>query len=263
MAPFFTVFIPNNKLCGTIINTLTKFYAPPLVDGISSYPQNFKDKYGGMNGRYFRFEGDDLLMFDNESIGLIVPQFLLSFDVGVKVSKDDWKTVVHFINAIFKGELSDDLKNAFETLAPSPIVYKPNPPESEPSPPENEEYEFQYDTDSENDITVVEIIKPFTDRPYTLILRQFSKRGFAPLFTGLYIATSWGVCSKDYAFLEKLWTHLELQKTLGPIDLMNRLKDDINKCEEHPELEPEMYRETLDEVIEKLKKSRERKHLLK
>ena len=268
MAPFFTVFTQKNDRASGIINTLTKFYAPPLVDGISFYAQNFRDKYGTMTGKYFCFEGDQLLMFDNESIGIIQPQFVLSFDHGKKVSKGDWKTIVQYLDAIFYGVITDELKAKFEELVPKPVPIQPEPRpelkvvEADYEYLEKDDYEFAYVVDLDCDLAICQVDKPHTDRPYTLVIRNYSSRDLAPLFTGLYVSQSWGVASHDYGFLVKLWGFLDLEKDHGPLNLEDRLKQDIERCKSNPTLEPEMYRETLDQVKEKLRKSRERKHHL-
>jgi len=266
MAPFFTVFTTKNETASLIINRLTKYYAPPLVDGISYYAQNFRDKYRGMNGKYFSIEGDQLLIFDGESIGLIQPHFILSFDHGTKISRNDWKLVLRYLDAILFGQLTDELKIEFETLVPKPVPISPEPkPEPKTVPAnyvERDDYEFTYEVDHDHDIAFCQIDKPFTDRPYTVVIRNYSQKGIVPVFTALYIAQSWGVASHDYAFLVKLWDYLELEIEHGPLNLEQRLKADIERCKSNPELEPEVYRETLTQVREKLQKSRERKHLL-
>jgi len=78
----------------------------------------------------------------------------------------------------------------------------------------------------------------------------------------LYVSQSWGVANYDYGFLVKLWGFLDMEKDYGELNLEQRLKDDIEKCNSNPLLEPEVYRETLEEVREKLEKARKRKHLL-
>ncbi len=266
MAPFFTVFTLHNKSAAGIINRLTKLYAPPLVDGLSYYPQNFHDKYGKMNGKYFRFEADQLLMFDGDSIGLLQPEFVLTFDHGVKVTAKDWKLVVQYLDALFFDVLTDDLKTRFEELVPKPVKIEPDAipePKAVESPyTDKDDYEFEYIVDKEGDLAICQVDKPYTDRPYTVVIRNYTARGLEPLFTGLYVSQSWGVANYDYGFLVKLWDFLDMEKDYGPLNLEQRLKDDIAKCNANPLLEPEVYRETLEEVREKLEKARKRKHLL-
>ena len=266
MAPFFTVFAQGNKSAASIINRLTKLYAPPLVDGVSFYAQNFRDKYGKMNGRYFRIEADQLLMFDGDSIGILQPEFVLTFDHGVKVTPKDWKLVVQYLDELFFGVLTDDLRSRFEELCPKPVPINPDPvPELtviETPYTEKDDYEFSYIVDKDADLAICQVDKPNTDRPYTLVIRNYTTRGLEPLFTGLYVSQSWGVANHDYGFLVKLWGFLDMEKDYGPLNLEQRLKDDIEKCNSNPLLEPEVYRETLEQVQEKLERARKRKHLL-
>lgn len=263
MAPFFTVLTQSNKRTAQIINTLTKFYAPPLVDGVSNCAQNYRDKYGSMNGRFFRFEADQLLMFDHESLGILEPQFLLSFDTGVKISTKNWTSIIKYLDAIFyDASLVDEMTVEFEKLVPKPVKIEPTEQPKTLVPEQRNDYEFAYFVDTENDLAICQVDKPFTDRPYTVIIRKFSERGLVHLFTSLYVSQSWGVASHDYAFLVTLWNHLGLEKDNGPLNLEQRLKNEIEKCKINPDLEPEMYRADIDHVKEILSKSRSRKHFL-
>jgi hypothetical protein len=105
----------------------------------------------------------------------------------------------------------------------------------------------------EKDLKIFEVIKPFTDRPYTAVIRDYAARGDLPFFTALYVCTTWGVASADHVFLEKIWNHLDMTSKYGPLDLQNRLKDNIEKCTPRegyvPEKEPEVYRMAIPEIV--------------
>lgn len=257
MAPFFTLFNDVKRKVQTlhVAETLKKYY-PIFVDGVNLDPLLMKEKYDGCNGKFFAADGEDWLMYDLETVDLIPPSFLLTFDTNRKVTKQEWKLVRKWVQSIFEGELDDDTRRAMEELVP-----KPKEPEEivtiskqiEPKAvPEQRDYMFRYVVDEDLDRCLLEVIKPYTDRPYTSVIREYSKKGFLPFFTSLYVCTSWGVCSKDHQFLQQVWHYLKMQEKHGDLDLERRLKEDVEKClprEGHvPEAEPEVYRLTIEEV---------------
>jgi len=257
MAPGVTVFVyPNKKLTNIhVIKTLEKYY-PPFVDGKNLSPVDMKHVYKGCNGKFFTCDIDDWIMYDLETVDLIPPSFLVTFDAGVRVKKEEWNTILKWVKAIFNGEDDYTLNEAVRKLIP-PYVKCPEKitmsKQIEPKvEPENRDYNFRYVEDLDFDRCLFEVIKPFTDRPYTAVIRNFKEKGFLPFFTALYVCTSWGVCNHDHLFLERLWAHMNMEVKYGPLDLENRLKADIEKClprEGHiPEPEPEVYRLPIEEV---------------
>jgi hypothetical protein len=217
-----------------------------------------KNKYKGCNGKFFALDGEDWLMYDLETVDLIAPSFVLTFDTGKKVSKEEWKIVRKWVESIFHGDLEDDLNERMLELVP-----KPKEPEEivtltkqiEPQViPDQKDYLFRYVLEEEIDRCLLEVVKPYTDKPYTTVIREFKKKGFLPFFTSLYVCSSWGVCSKDHQFLQHLWNHLKMQEEHGDLDLERRLKEDIEKCLPKegyvPDAEPEVYRLTIEEVRE-------------
>jgi len=251
MAPFFTVLAnESNKLTTLHVSSTLKKYYPIFVDGENKTPSQQKYKYKGANCKFFGLEDGEWLMFDLDVVDHITPNFLLSFDGDCKVSRQDWKTVLKWVKSIFEGEDDYELNEFMGKLVPKPVecpekitLSKQIEPKTEDVTPE---YRFKYVIDEEIDRALFQVDKPYTDRPYTAVIRNFSKRGFLPFFTALYVCTSWGVCSNDHLFLQRLWTHLNMEGEHGPLNLEQRLKEDIEKClpgeGKVPEAEPEVYR---------------------
>lgn len=58
---------------------------------------------------------------------------------------------------------------------------------------EQDYYDFKEYVIKDRDVAFFQITKPFTDLPYTLVVRDFSSKGYLPLFSGFYIEMSWYV----------------------------------------------------------------------
>lgn len=115
--------------------------------------------------------------------------------------------------------------------------------------PTDEKYQFIFEYLENDDCMLYQVIKPFTDKPYTTITRHFSQKGHLPFFSSLFICNSWGVCNKDIIFLKKLWDHLKME---GPFDINDIVDKRIEACTpgagKYPEPEPEVWRNNLNAV---------------
>lgn len=122
----------------------------------------------------------------------------------------------------------------------------------------SDSYDFRYKLYPGFDICLAEITKPFVDRPYTVVLRNFEENGWRYLFSGIFYANSWGLCHEDLLFLRELWVKLEMK---GECDLEGMLKEHTEKCTpgskgEPIMCQPEVYRTTLEETVETLKRKK-------
>lgn len=74
------------------------------------------------------------------------------------------------------------------------------------------------------DIMLVQIISPYADLPWTLVIHTFSRVGYKPLFTSLFYSDDWGNRYSDEEFLAHLWKQLGLE---GPFNLAALFYDAI------------------------------------
>lgn len=256
MAPAFSFFVDKDESerCAPFIKKLDKYY-PSFADGVYVSPAAMKKKYAGANMKFFAFDFEDLIMFDLDAVNEIEPLVALSMDSFTKMSKDSWMVVYRFLKAVFTDQKDIDLSEIHRLVPVIPVQKeKFQLLKSADKPPEpNKEYGFDYVV--ENDIAYCQVTKPYTDLPYTAVIRDFSEQGFEPLFTALYVSSSWGVCNLDHAFLVKLWKYLNMD---GDLDLENRLAAEIQKCQ-NGKPEPELYRLDIMGVKEQLSAKQKRR----
>lgn len=251
MAPFFTFFVDKEKShpVAPYIKTLDKYY-PSFVDS-DIEPLKLKKKYDGSNTKFFAFDLGELVMYDLETVDLIPPLVAISMDSFTKMSNKNWITIFKFLKQVFAGDVEYDIEEETKKLVPKPI---PQPEKiilhkSIEAPKElPQEYNFNFEI--VDDICFAEIVKPYTDRPYTCVIRNFDQTGFEPLFTAVYVSQSWGVTNHDHLFLVKLWKYLNMD---GELNLEERLKNEIELCK-NGKPEPELYRAPIYEVKSLLSK---------
>lgn len=111
-------------------------------------------------------------------------------------------------------------------------------------------YSFRLHRVEDKDTVLYEIVKPFTDLPYTSVIRMWSTRGHRAFFPSLFVCDSWGVSRYDVPFLEYVWKQLEIE---GVFDMDEMLKEATEKCypssTNSPEPEPEVYRRSIEDVL--------------
>lgn len=253
MAPAFTVITDPSKTqdVSNLIKKLSDHYQP-FVDSVHNTESEIKRIYNKSNAIFFR-NGKKISLQDVNEFN--IPELVLTREEPFTLEEED---LIHqWLMAVIDEYLDEDLDLKMKSLIPQPEnlklvtpIYKKlmDVPKGDPT-----EYGFRFALQERMDFGVCEIIKPFTDKPYTVVLRKFKEKGFERLFTSLYICSSWGVCSHDHAFLHHLWKHLEMDKTFGVLDLQDRLRKDIQSCYpkegEIPNIEPEVYRLTLEDTI--------------
>lgn len=107
----------------------------------------------------------------------------------------------------------------------------------------------EYSFDSKNlkdlDCMFYQLTKPNTDRPYVVLVKNFSKHGHKRLFSSMRIFDSWGMSRHDIGFLHELWEHLGME---GEPDFDAILQDHVEACL-YGEDEPKVWRNNIDSVI--------------
>ena len=253
-SPFFTVLHRyNDTKTAHVINTLEKYYVV-YVDGTKTISE-IMHTYKGFNGKFFCFD-EKWFLLDVEDLEGEEPLFCVAFDSDHKTTPDEYRTLLQFVDRIFKNEtLCDELWAKIQEIVQNPPVCKelPIPYKIEyPTPEPNTKYYFNYEEDKNRNVCYCQIDKPYTDKPYVTIIRNFDDIGFLPMFTAFYVCSSWGITSCDQAFLSKIWNYLDMKKEHGPINLEERLKQAVLDCQPReghvPNAEPEVYRVTISEL---------------
>lgn len=253
MAPFFTVFCDKTSTPQQteIVKTLEKYYLC-FIDSENKAPI-IKKKYAGSNHRFFGKDLDEWIMYEIDIVDIINPSFVLTFDVGEKIKKDQWKLVFDFVKTIFSRSPNQlFIDKIYELVPKTPLAEKITIAPKKDVVKQNNEYMFEHYIDKEKDLCFCQIEKPFTDKPYTCVIENFSTEDFVPMFTAFYICQSWGVTSKDHVFLAHLWKYLEMGEKYGKLDLEKRLIKNIEECKAGKD-EPRVYREYIKNVIELFK----------
>jgi len=255
MSPFFTFFVvkEDSKYAAPFIKKLDQYY-PSFADSVYIAPVDMKKRYAGSNSKFFAYDGCEFIMFDLETVDLIEPLLTLTMDTFTKMNRKSWLVVFKFLKAVFEDEPISNLQEMHD-LVPVPLVIVEKTQllkSSEPITDQDPEYGFEHLI--EDDIAYCSITKPFTDLPYTCVIRNYCEVGFLPLFTALYVCQSWGVSNMDYAFLEKLWKYLNMT---GSIDLENRLKCEIALCQ-NGKPEPEVYRLNIVDTKDQMSRKKKR-----
>lgn len=248
MAPFFTLFCNRKATKDQTENVraLEKYYSVFIDSELD--PDTIKTKYGTSNHKFFGKVMGDWVMYDYKSVDTVPPACVLTFDVDSKVKQEDWDTAYEFIKTIFSDNPDQLLiDKMYNIVSKAPIAEKLSVLPTKEAVKQNNEYMFSHWIDTEKDVCICQIDKPFTDRPYTCVIENFSQVDFVPMFTAFYICSSWGVAAQDSIFLVHLWKHLDMKEKYGVIDLERRLKDVIKACENGAP-EPRVYRNTIEGV---------------
>ena len=246
MAPFITLFCHNPSTADEteLVKSVEKYYYIFIDSELDPIIMN--RKYKESNAKFFGKNRDEWIMYDIDMIETIPPSIVVTFDLETIVSEEDWAIIYTFIKTL--DNVDEEVLEATFNLIPKA---QPNEPLTvaplRDSAKKNNEYMFSHYIDKQKDICICEIYKPFTEQPYSCVIENFSVEDFYPLFTSLFVCTSWGVSPKDIMFLKHLWNHLDMK---GEFDLENRLKKVVEDCKNGTP-EPRVYRETIEQIKQK------------
>ncbi len=244
-----------------ILNVLNKKYTP-MVDSINGRNIDYLKKNYGPNTRFF-FLSDFLSHHTVKELDFYAPDFSIVFNDDETITGKDWICIERYIESLFYSQYECDeliTVNANKLLKANQIIQpiKPNDDGTYLGGIDigntSEHYQVQSKHLQNIDTCVIQVEKPFCDLPYTLVIRDYAKRGLKPFFTGLYICESWGISRRDTEFLALLWDQWNMD---GKFDLDTMLKEAVAKCypsteEPFVDAEPEVYRRSLDQVMEKI-----------
>lgn len=255
MAPYITAFCHKEATHAEsdIVRVLDKYYTV-FIDSEIDAP-TIKRKYTGSKHKFFGKDLGEWVMYEVDIVDIIPPAFVVTFDLDGKVGQREWQMVFDWVKTVYSPNPDKLIIDQMYALVPAALIAeKLTVAPIKDVVKENNEYMFSHWISTERDICICQIDKPFTDKPYTCVIEDFSKNDFEPLFTAFYICPSWGVAAKDSIFLVHLWNHLDMKAKFGKIDLEQRLRKNIAECEAgRPE--PRVYRENIDYVKDLFKLS--------
>ncbi len=113
---------------------------------------------------------------------------------------------------------------------------------------EGPQYKWRFFDHPKRDIRVYEIVRSDCDKPWTIILFDYSKVGDEQLFSDIFYSVKWdekrgddGKVSYDIKFLINLWVELGLDKKYGSLAPRHIVYDDSRM--------PSVYRTPAVDVI--------------
>lgn len=266
--PKLLVFINNKKptpIQEVLLKKLFELGFSPMVDSIhtDSYTW-FKNNVKPVSHKLFSFEEDAVLFYEVDELDpkmIFVPEFLIYFNQDSEIPISHWVCIRFWLQYIlFDNSVETDFVLRGQELMVPPTTSVSNSIDVPMTKTGNDYYSFKKEWIKVDDIMLYEVQKPFTDLPYTSVLRNFSLKGVRPFFTSLYVCSSWGVSRHDLVFLKELWVHeFNLDIEEFNIDLM--LKEATEACYPQPgmipELEPEVYRRDIEHVKQVLQEQKE------
>lgn len=266
--PKLVLFLHEKKYTPTqeiLLKKLFELGYSPMVDALHTTSYNwFVKNVKPCSHKLFSLDEEDVLFYDVEELDtemIFVPHFLIYFNEGHEMSITNWICIKEWMEYILFDTMETD-----SVLRGKELMIKPYVEKSQEigdvvlQRTGNEYYSFTKEYLEKDDIMLYQVEKPFTDLPYTSVLRQFSLKGPRPFFTSLYVCSSWGVSRYDLLFLKDLWIH-EFKLAEDEFDMDAMLKASTEACYPQPgmipELEPEVYRRDINHVKNVLQEKKE------
>lgn len=165
-----------------------------------------------------------------------------------------YKDVIEFLQECFDGDVSKDLNRWYKLLdmfpaqkekLPERKIEKRSRDDTDTTDFVSTDYTFDYKKLEDLDCIFYQLTKPNTDRPYVVLVKNFSKHSHKRLFTSMRLFDSWGASKYDMAFLQQLWTYLG--GCYEP-DFDEMLKEHVEAVL-YGEEEPKVWRSDLDSVV--------------
>lgn len=249
---FVTVFPshPSTELDAKIIQMFEKEDFVPTVDAIHGHDFHWLEYHYKCPHRFYTVTPDTINSFVVEELQ-VIPQFVIHFNQKRTITDFEWEQINVYIHNLVYGHSMTDrtlrcIKKIREYIQQPELLKGPE----QPSLPQY--YEFNSQLIEDKDIAVFEITKANSTTPYTTLVREFSIKGYKPLFTNYFACNAFKNDFIAIQFLMKLWQEF----MQGPMDLDGMLKEATEACypgENYvPIAEPEVYVKPMKEVIEML-----------
>lgn len=261
MVAVINVFYRGNEDEKTFIEVLVKHDFVHYVDSVRLNDTNWIAQ-NCKKGLYRCINLEFITPFKNYEFEELTPEELDPSLPGVYVLIVDcleenpnfYEDVIEFLQECFDGNVSNDLNRWYKLLDMFPAQKEKLPERKieKRSHDEDEEeftstdYTFDFKKLEDRDCIFYQLTKPNTDRPYVVLVKNFSKHGHKRLFTSMRLFDSWGASRYDVAFLYQLWTYLEGG---GKPDFEEMLKEHVEAVL-YGEEEPKVWRNNLDTVVE-------------
>ena len=251
MVAIINVFYRGNEDEKTFIEALVKHDFVHYVDSVRFADPNWLQS-NSQNGKIYRYHGDVTVVDEIEGPGMFV------LIVDCKESNPCfYEDVESFIRDCYDGSVGIKLDEYYELLDMFPAQKEKLPEQKVEKRNRDEEddfvstdYTFDYTKIEELDCVFYQLTKPNTDRPYVVLVKDFSKHGHKRLFSSMRLFDSWGTAKHDVGFLVKLWEYLG--NTVEP-DFEKVIAEHIAAVM-NGEAEPKVWRNNMATVIEDYKR---------
>lgn len=266
--PKITIFVDGepSRVQDILITKLIKKGYGPMVDALHStsydwFVQNVKP----CPHRLFTIdEKDEEILFyivdELEPSIMFAPDVLIYFNEDYATESTSWVYIKHWLHFVLFDSLETEYVIKGEELMKKPYCEVKTIDEIEMQKQEEGHYSLRKEYIEEDDIMLFEVCKPYTDLPYTSVIRSFSLKGSKPFFTSLYICPSWGVSRYDLPFLKFVWSN-DFGFDAAEFDMDLFLKEATEACYPQPgmvpEPEPEVYRRSIEDVKVTLQERKE------
>lgn len=272
--PKLVVFVHDEEISPNqtiLIKKLNDMGYSPMVDAMHAGSYDwFVTNVKTCPHKLFTIDEEDIFFFEVDQLKPemnFLPDFLVYFNEGDELSVPDWVCIKHWIRFhLFENMMETDFVLTGDKLMLKPhkevVVAMDPPPEMKRVAEGDSCYSYRAELVEEDDIMIYEIRKPYTDLPYSSVIRNFSTSKPQRFFTSLYVCPSWGVSRYDLVFLKQLWVH-EFKLKTEEFNMDEMLKEATEACYPRPgiipEPEPEVYRRALEDVKQILKERKEGK----
>jgi hypothetical protein len=224
-----------------------------MVDALNAKNASWLEyQFKDTQHRFYKNDNDSIYPCDTDDEDILLAIY---FDKNVELPDDAWEAITDKLNNIMYGvKINPHMGKVFAKV--NVRALKPETKDIDKNllePVLDEHYRFRTKYFEDRDVMLAEVTKPFTPCPYVVVIRNYKTRGYEPVFSGLFVSTTWNVSRDDVPFLKNLWSHLEM---VGEFDMQKLLGEAVEKClpgKGHvPEAEPELYRDTIENVLQTL-----------
>lgn len=248
-----TIFpdIPETSRNAQIIKILETEGFVPLVDALHGKDLDWLTRNYQSPHRFFNISHDGAIEMKMVTELTEPPQMAIHFNSEQTITDFEWDQIkLYIVNLLYGNGISERTRRCINRL--KDYVATPTTLVEPVQPTLPQFYEFNSKMLEDRDIAVFEIIKANTTTPYTTIIREFSVKGYKPLFTNYFACNAFRNDFIAIHFLMKLWEEF----MQGPMDLDQMLMEATEACYPGdsyiPIAEPEVYMKPMNQVLELL-----------